>query len=91
MSCSRELSVTTIFSCHSIPYHLAFTVNNLSVYFRRGRHMSKFEWQLITCIVCIDQERICNSHVIGVLVTAAAAGQLRSEHAIDKLSLGEHP
>lgn len=54
--------------------------------------MSELEWQLITCIVCIAQERICNSHVIGVLVTAAAE-QLRSEHtlSIDKLSLWEHP
>lgn len=44
--------------------------------------MSKLEWQLITPIVCIAQERICNSHVIGVLVTAATAEQLRSEHTV---------
>ena len=82
MPCSRELSVTTIFSCHSIQYHLACAVNNLSAYFCRGCHMSKLEWQLITPIVCIAQERICNSHVIGVLVTAATAEQLRSEHTV---------
>lgn len=82
MSCSRELSVTTIFSCHSIQSHPARTVNNLSVYFHREHHMSELEWQLITCTVCIAQERICNSHVIGVLVTAAAAEQLRSKHTV---------
>jgi len=40
--------------------------------------MNELEWQLITCIVCIAQERFCNSLVIGVLFTAAAAEQLRS-------------
>lgn len=82
LSCSWELSVTTIFSWHSIRYHLACTVNNLSVYFCRGHHMSKLEWQLITRTSCIPQERICNSHMIGVLVTAATVEQLRSEHTV---------
>ena len=78
MPCSGELSVTTIFSCQTIQYHLACTVNNSYVYFRRAHHMNELEWQLITCIVCIAQERFCNSLVIGVLFTAAAAEQLRS-------------
>lgn len=72
MSYSQELSVTTIFSCHGIQYHLACTVNNLSVYFHRGRPMSEFEWQLIACTVCIAPARISSSPVRAALVTAAA-------------------
>lgn len=71
MSYSQELSVTTIFSCHGIQYHLAGTVNNLSVYFHRRRFMSKLEWQLIACTVCIAPARACSSHVREALVPAA--------------------
>lgn len=98
MSCSRELTVTTIFSCHSIQYHSACTVNNLSVYFHRCR-MSNLEWQLITCLVSTAWEGTCSSHVTEHwqqvpehwLLLPVQNSWEANPLPIDKPSLGEHP
>lgn len=80
MSYSQELSVTTIFSCHAIQYHLACTVNNLSVYFHRGRPMSELEWQLIACTLCIPPARACSSPARAALFLLLLE-ELRREHS----------